>query len=353
MNRRDFLRLSLATSALAVATASAAPASGITPAHLPRWRGFNLLEKFVAETKKKFVETDFAWMQEWGFDFVRLPLDYRCWAKQTDWLTIDDAELKDIDEAVAFGKKYGVHVNISFHRAPGFSVNQIVKEPASLWDSEDAQAAFALHWRTFANRYKGVPNTRVSFNLVNEPDTVPEEKYVRAATRAIEAIRAEDPNRLIIADGLMWARLPVKSLVPLHVAQSTRGYEPMRISHYHANWIGGADKWETPNWPLKVGDDVFDKERLRKAFAPWKAIEEQGTGVHVGEWGAHNQTPHDVVLAWMQDCLDLWKDAGWGWALWNLRGSFGVVDSGRTDAQYEDFQGHKLDRKMLELLQSN
>jgi endoglucanase len=36
--------------------------------------------------------------------------------------------------------------------------------------------------------------------------------------------------------------------------------------------------------------------------------------------------------------------------MWNLRGSFGIVDSGRADVAYEDFQGHKLDRKMLDLL---
>ena len=71
----------------------------------------------------------------------------------------------------------------------------------------------------------------------------------------------------------------------------------------------------------------------------------------VGEFGCHNRTPHPVVLAWMEDCLQNWQDAGWGWALWNLRGSFGILDSGRQDVQYEEFHGHKLDRKMLELLQ--
>ncbi|HXE52375.1 MAG TPA: hypothetical protein VN541_05135, partial [Tepidisphaeraceae bacterium] len=76
-----------------------------------------------------------------------------------------------------------------------------------------------------------------------------------------------------------------------------------------------------------------------------------GVGIHVGEWGAHNRTPHGVVLAWMKDYLDLWRDAGWGWALWNLRGSFGVLDSSRRDLNCEDFNGHKLDRQMLELLQ--
>jgi endoglucanase len=74
--------------------------------------------------------------------------------------------------------------------------------------------------------------------------------------------------------------------------------------------------------------------------------------VHVGEWGCFNKTPHTVTLAWMKDCLSLWKEAGWGFALWNLRGAFGVLDSERADVQYEDFKGHKLDRKMLDLLQT-
>jgi endoglucanase len=36
--------------------------------------------------------------------------------------------------------------------------------------------------------------------------------------------------------------------------------------------------------------------------------------------------------------------------MWNLRGGFGIVDSGRPDVAYEDFEGHKLDRRMLEML---
>jgi len=48
--------------------------------------------------------------------------------------------------------------------------------------------------------------------------------------------------------------------------------------------------------------------------------------------------------------LDILRGHGIGYALWNLRGSFGVLDSGRSDVAYEDFHGHKLDRKLLDLL---
>ena len=114
----------------------------------------------------------------------------------------------------------------------------------------------------------------------------------------------------------------------------------------------GSDKWPEPTWPLKLGENrVMDKETLaRKRILPWKQLEQKGVGVHVGEWGAFNRTPHKVVLAWMRDCLALWKEAGWGWALWNLHGGFGVLDSQRADVEYESFRGHKLDRQMLDLL---
>ena len=81
-------------------------------------------------------------------------------------------------------------------------------------------------------------------------------------------------------------------------------------------------------------------------------MEAKGVGIHIGEWGTHQFTPHAAALAWMRDMSDLWKEAGWGWALWNLHGNFGVLDSGRTDTTYEAFRGQKLDRQMLDLLRS-
>ena len=52
----------------------------------------------------------------------------------------------------------------------------------------------------------------------------------------------------------------------------------------------------------------------------------------------------------MRDCLANWQAVGWGWALWNFRGAFGILDSERSDVRYKEFHGHKLDRQMLELL---
>ena len=82
----------------------------------------------------------------------------------------------------------------------------------------------------------------------------------------------------------------------------------------------------------------------------WTPLLKQGGRVFIGEFGSHNRTPHQVALDWLDDNLSVFKQNDWGWALWNLSGSFGIMDSDRQDVDYEDFHGHKLDRKMLNLL---
>ena len=96
---------------------------------------------------------------------------------------------------------------------------------------------------------------------------------------------------------------------------------------------------------------LWNREYLNAAYIEkFRPLLDRGVKVHVGEWGVFNKTPHAVALAWMEDCLSLWKNAGWGFALWNLRGAFGLLDSERQDVKYEKFRGYDLDRKMLELL---
>ncbi len=353
MNRSEFLKRS-ADLVAALVVPRIVSGEDVRPGpsfrKLPRWRGFNLHERFMLNLgREPYRESDFEWIAEWGFDFVRLPLDYRFWTPQDNWREIDESEFEALDRAVELGRQYGVHICLNLHRTPGYCVGQ-PPEPRDLWTDEEALEASALQWTHFARRYRGRPNSELSFNPINEPARIKAEVYVRVMQRLVGAIRAEDPRRLVIADGLNWARTPVPGLLPLEVAQSTRGYDPMPLTHYRASWTADSDKWGEPTWPLKAGNTVWDRDRLRHGIERWKRFEARGVGVMVGEWGVFQHTPHEVVLAWMRDCLELWKEAGWGWALWCFRGSFGILDSGRKDVSYEDFRGHKLDRKMLELL---
>jgi endoglucanase len=373
MNRRHFVEglTLMSVAGGATRTRAAAPPSeeAVSARRIPRWRGFNLQGRFPFPGRpysgEAFDEFDFATMADWGFDFARLPLAYWAWGSRDDWSVIREEPLKQIDRAIDLGRRYQIHVNLSFHRIPGYCINGRELEPADLFsgraaERERALAAAVFHWRTFAQRYKGVASRQLSFDLINEPPKMRsyegylEERYVEIVKALVSAIREVDPDRLIFADGINIGQAPVMGLVDLGLVQSTRGYLPKAVSHYTATWVP-ADEFESlavPTWPLK--DDqgrVWDRERLRQEYIErYRPLIDKGVPIHVGEWGVFNKTPHAVALAWMEDSLSLWREAGWGFALWNLRGTFGVLDSERQDVGYEEYRGHKLDRRMLELL---
>ncbi|HKJ78833.1 MAG TPA: cellulase family glycosylhydrolase, partial [Prolixibacteraceae bacterium] len=100
-------------------------------------KGFNLLGKFdVSWTNDGFQEKQFRAVRDLGFNFVRLPVDYRTYTKTADWDTFIESQVNQIDAAVAWGKKYDVHVCLNLHRAPGYGVNSTnlpANQQLSLW----------------------------------------------------------------------------------------------------------------------------------------------------------------------------------------------------------------------------
>ncbi|MDJ0752212.1 MAG: cellulase family glycosylhydrolase [Ardenticatenaceae bacterium] len=323
---------------------------------IPRWRGFNLLEMGGwSHTTGDFREDDFRWMADWGFDFARLPANYTLWTAAHDVYQVDEAKIENIDWAIQLGEKYDIHINLNFHHGPGYCVNREIDPAFNLWQSPAALDAFIYHWELFARRYKEIASAQLSFNLINEPGVVnsqmSRQDYERVVRSTVAAIRAIDSKRLIFVDGLTYGNEPCPEFHDLEVVQSTRAYQPINLTHYKAAWIKGSDGWEAPDWPGRMSDgEVWNRQRLEKHYAPWIELAKEGVGVHCGEGGTFNHTSHTVALTWLEDVLEILTEAGIGFALWNLRGDFGILNSGRLDVDYEDWYGHKLDRRLLDLL---
>ncbi|HUT95201.1 MAG TPA: cellulase family glycosylhydrolase [Thermoguttaceae bacterium] len=377
-SRRDFLKaagLSAAAAATGCVPALGRQQPGPAQTAIPRWRGFNLLNFFQALSRGErsdlaIEEDDCRWIRDWGFDFIRIPMDYWLWI-DSDWqktrrlrpddvLKIKESALEQVDRTVDLGKKYGLHVSLNFHRAPGWCINDREREPFSLWKDKPAEDAFVFHWELFAKRYRGVAASDLSLNLVNEAPQPREgfmsrEDYCRVMTRATEAIRAVSPDRLVIIDGLSVGNEPVDEMIPTGVAQSVHAYWPGQISHYRASWVDRNASFPEPTWPIlnRDGSVKMGRAEMEKHYAPWGELARKGIGVHCGEAGCYNKTPYDVFTAWLTDVMEILKGHGIGYALWNFRGSFGILDSGRKDVAYEDWHGHQLDRKLLALLQEH
>jgi aryl-phospho-beta-D-glucosidase BglC (GH1 family) len=201
---------------------------------------------------RPFNEEDFRQISELGFNFVRLPMDYRVWTDPYDPYQLNENVLEEIDQAVQWGMKYGIHVCINFHRAPGYCVNSNPPEERDLWHDPYIQKVCAHHWKEFARRYKGIPNAQLSFNLFNEPANITAKEYVWVVKIMLDAIRSVDPERLVICDGLDYGAAPVYELIPLKVAQAFRGYKPFELTHYKAGWVPGSDLWPEPAWPIPI-----------------------------------------------------------------------------------------------------
>ncbi len=378
MERRNFIKTAgLATAGIGVAgNLAATDFSNSISNKLSRWRGFNLLDYFSpSRSNNRGITSDeeLKWMADWGFDFVRLPMAYPRYVKfdppksitPDDVVNIDEKVVDEVSDLVDRANKYGLHVSLDLHRAPGFCVNAGFNEPYNLWEDKEAQDAFYFHWGMWAKRFAGKSRNQISFDLVNEPCTrkdmndqysergpVPGEIYREVALKSLKEIRKYNPDRMVVADGNNVGSDVIPEIFDLDIGQSCRGYFPHYISHYRAPWV-----FENPDdapevvWPGKIDGQEFNKKSLEKFYAPWIEAVKNGVGVHCGECGCWNETPHEVFLAWFEDVLSVLTENGIGWGLWEFRGTFGLLDSQRKDVNYEDWHGHQLDKKLLKLLQ--
>ncbi|MFC3197994.1 glycoside hydrolase family 5 protein [Parapedobacter deserti] len=342
---------------------------------LPRWKGFNVLDFFNPDPRNKrqtTLEDHFRWMADWGFDFVRVPMAYPYYVDfdrtrpiaKAEVCRISVARVHDVVDLVEMANRCGLHVSLNLHRAPGFCVNAGFEEPYNLWQDPEAMEAFTFHWAYWAKVFRHKTSNQISFDLLNEPcwrenmndqfskrTAVPKELYRSLIIKGFDAIRMASRKHLVIADGNNIGTEVIDNIQELDVGQSCRGYAPGLVSHYRAPWVfQHPDDLPDVSWPRMDNGKLQDKSWLREQFAPWIALVEQGGGVHCGECGAWRETPHDVALAWMDDMFSVLTEHGIGFALWEFNGEFGILNSGRKDVQYEDWYGHKLDRKMLTLL---
>jgi hypothetical protein len=250
-----------------------------TNGNLPAWRGFNKLNLFYIHSGPGYDdggmdirESDFALIRQMGFNFVRFPLDYRFFYKPST-KEFDMEKIAWIDHAIEYGIKYNVHINLNMHSGPGYSV-------AYLDDGLDifttGKSHFVAIWQFFARRYKNIPNTILSFNLLNEPDANIvfddtglnlAQSYVSLMKDTINAIRKERPDRLIVLD--VNQRHPHKvsqlGVSTDNIYLSTRGYAPWSVTHE-----GMMEQTQIPanftnaqlTWPIRNYFNGF-------IYAPW------------------------------------------------------------------------------------
>ncbi|MBR3098392.1 MAG: cellulase family glycosylhydrolase [Clostridia bacterium] len=327
--------------------------------------GFNMLwcySRWKDPLPREADERELDFIAEEGFNFIRVPADYRFFVPDGDFTRPREEALAFADRYLAACRERGLHMCLNLHRAPGYCVNRPETEGRNLWRDADAQRDFISLWLTFTRRYQGVPSSALSFDLVNEPDEIlpthpcsraDHEKVIR---KTVSAILAQDPDRQLVIDGFHGGHEALPELKDLGlergVVHSGRGYTPFPLTHHRAEWVRGGDmNAPMPEYPcVRPDGQKWDIGFLRRFYAPWKELSDAGVPVHIGEFGCYNKVENETALRWFTDLLTVFRENGWGWSLWNFRGPFGIVEHGRPGTVYEDHKGFRVDRRLLELL---
>jgi len=335
------------------------------------WYGFNILPFFslgragvdgtlVNPGMIHIDEADLDFMAEMGCNFVRLPTDYRYFIHNFKYNEPDEAMLKVLDSCIYAIVSRGLHCSLNVHRAPGYCINGNELERDNLWTDKIAQNAFTNLWKLFAKRYSSYSPDQLSFDLLNEPPNVGQYGLTRENHKAIMArvcreIRKITPDRTIICDGLGGGHQACPELADLNVVLSGRGYMPMRLTHWHAEWMqnNGSFDWEYPKWPGMHCDGMtWSREALLDFYKPWKDLADKGCRVHIGECGCYNKVDNQTALAWYRDFFSVCNALNFGYALWNFRGPFGIAEHARSGTNWELRKGIMVDRDLYELFKN-
>jgi endoglucanase len=135
-----------------------------------------------------------------GMNTFRLPFRWER-LQQSQNAALNAAELARLSSFVTYATNKGAYVIIDPHNfARYYPPGGNQESTANIVGSAAVpNSAFADFWSKVANTYKA--NSRVIFNLMNEPNNMPTEQWVSAANAAIQAIRATGATNLVLVPG--------------------------------------------------------------------------------------------------------------------------------------------------------
>ncbi|MGN0513221.1 MAG: glycoside hydrolase family 5 protein [Lachnospiraceae bacterium] len=306
------------------------------------------------EHYKTFIsEDDVRRVAEWGFDHIRLPIDYE--VLEDENANENPRGIAFVDRMVKWCQDYNLDVVLDLHKAYGYDFNDAGNtDKNNLFTSESLKKRFVDLWSRLAKRYGGFEN--VAFELLNE--VVEEENadlWNGLINETVQAIRVYAPETPIIYGGIQWNSARTLKLLDIpqdkNVIYTFHMYEPLIFTHQKAYWV--------PNMPMdtdilypqsmeyykevskligdKGKDVVVSKcEDIGKPFLiemvkeAVDAANNAGVRLYCGEFGVIDRAPVEDTLRWFEDIMDVFKEYNIHCAVW----SYKKMDFGISDEHY-------------------
>jgi aryl-phospho-beta-D-glucosidase BglC (GH1 family) len=219
-------------------------------------------------------------------------------------------------------------------------------------------------WTRFAGFLSRFPPEKLALEVMNEPHPMRGRRWHEIQAAAVAAIRAAAPAHTIIVNPGNWSGIDeFADFSPLrdrNLVYSAHVYDPSLFTHQGATWA-----WEIATsvkdlpWPVastdaetqakasaaagrpmeilqdQISKGVMDRAAMERNLDKLTAWQRRNGGIYVwiGEFGVYRKfAPRDARLEWHQAHRTAFEARGWGWALWDYVGDFGIIQSpkGRT-----------------------
>lgn len=282
----------------------------------PKYRGIDTAIR--AWTEQHFID-----LKKWNVNIIRYQMlpygkSINTREKFSAWIEL---EMKNIDAFLVLAGKYGMRAVLDLQIGPGMDNSELGSNKMS-WDIKDQDLLVEI-WRRMAGHYKG-NRTVYAYDILNEPR---EEDFVYdpdggvewqlLVEKVIEAIRKIDPDTTIIVEATSWSNpqgfLNLKPVNGRNLIYSPHFYSPHIYTHQ-----GIRDYKQRFKYPGKIGNEYWDKERLRKELEPVIVFQKKyNVPIYIGEFSAVRWA--EGADQWLNDIIDLFEEYGWDWSYHSFR----------------------------------
>lgn len=258
-------------------------------------------DEFWTKFREGFItEADVKSMKQLGFNAVRPAMNARVFMTEGEPIRYNEGNFKLLDRFIGWCEKYGVHVILDMHGAPGGQTGENIDDsvndkPELFMDPKFEKRTIDL-WKKFAERYKDNP-TVIAYDLLNEP--VPDKhkklnsKLKKFYAKLITEIRKVDPNHMITLEGANWAtdwsifNAPMPSNVFLQFHKYWNGNEQKDIQGY-------LDKRKDLNVPIWCGESGENSDKWYRAS--FSLLEKNNIGWCLWTWKKldSNNNPYGI-----------------------------------------------------------
>ncbi|MEJ7586160.1 MAG: glycoside hydrolase family 5 protein [Ferruginibacter sp.] len=305
------------------------------------------------QRKNYFTGKDVKYLAGLGFDHIRIPVDeMQLWLENGQK---DEEGFSLLQNALDWCKENKLKAVVDLHILRSHHFNEKEKP---LWTQPAAQERFFQCWRDLSQALKKYPVEEVAYELMNEPVADDPEDWNKLVDKALAIIRETESDRKVVIGSNLWQSPDTfdKLKIPRddkNIILSFHMYEPFLLTHHEASWTGIKNyhgpvtypgiivkEEEIKNLPDTVRKAVlrnknfYTKEIIAEHFAkPIAMSKEYNLPLYCGEWGCLATVPDEARFQWFRDVKSVLEQHGIGWATWDYKGGFGIINKNREDKE--------------------